>query len=156
MVCNKGSKERNCNQFRVRNSFHAMLLCETYGSLCQGFVFEEKTGRLFLKNNVTKETVYEKNLLLYVKKIFWKKRNPVLEQQQCAVPIASFEDLSNSICVLPVLDPFNKHIMKFINTDVIQIQCPGKHYTKYKNSVLSVIEQGMFVLGIICFRVCSF
>ena len=150
MVCNEDSKERNCNQIRVRNSLHAMVLCETYGNSCQGFVFEDETGRLFLKNNVAKETVFDKHLLLYVKKIFKQKLKPSLGQQQCAVPVASFQDLLNSRCILPVLDPFNKHIMKFVNKDVTQIQCPGKHYTTYKNGVLSLIEQGMFFLGIDC------
>ena len=155
MICRKSTKTGNCNQFQVRNSLQAMAMCETYGNSCQGFVFEEKSGKLFLKNSIAGERVHTANLRFYVKKSFQKnlKSMKIVKQGQCAVPVEVFQDLANSRCVLPILDPFNKHIMKFINKNVTQFQCPGKHYTNYENGVLSVVEQGMYFLGIVFFKV---
>ena len=144
-------KHGSCHEFRVRSEVHAMMLCEIYGNACQGFVFAGKTGRLLLKANVNGETVYEPYMQFYVKKTF--RRNLILiEERQCAVPIDSFQNSSDSGCVLPVLDPFDRHIMKFITKNDIQIQCPGKRYTSYKNGVLSLKDKGMFFKGNFMFK----
>ena len=61
---------------------------------------------------------------------------------QCAFPVEKFKESSNFECVLPILDPFNKHVMKFMAGAKDSIDCPGKHYTTYNNGVLSILEQG--------------
>ena len=136
-------KDGNCHEFRVRNVIQAMLLCQSYGSNCQGFVFESKSGRLFLKTNVNTEPVHEPFLELYVRANIRRKLD-LIQNTQCAVAVENFQDSSQVKCTLPVLDPFDANIMKYIDKTKTVIVCQGEHVTEYRYGTLSLLRTGMF------------
>ena len=130
----------------MRNVEHGMVLCDSYHKECQGFVFAPKSGRLFLKTSVNAEPAHDPFLEFYVKEEFRRTVN-LLQETRCAVPVEKVKDLSQLKCNLPVLDPFNANIMKYIDKTKAEVICEGKHYTKYSDGELSLLRTGkMFSL----------
>lgn len=140
LVCDKAGK---CQEFAVRNAEQAMMICQSYGKDCQGFVFSPTAGRLFLKTNVSAELVHDPFLEFYVRAEF-RRHVDLLEDTQCAIPVEDFkQDTSHFKCTLPVLNPFNANVMKFMDRTSKKIVCQGEHYTKYSNGILSLLQKGM-------------
>ena len=142
LSCDKDGK---CHEFRVRSPEQAMMLCQSYGKHCQGFVFASKSGRLFLKTNLDAEFVHDPFLEFYVKAEF-RSSVDILEETQCAIPIDDFQDSSLSKCNLPTLDPFNANIMKYIDKTKTVIVCQGEHYTTYHDGILSLMRTGVILI----------
>ena len=134
-----------CHEFRVRNTKQATTLCESYGKDCQGFVFESKSGRLFLKNNLTAEIVHDPFLEFYVRAEL-RANVDTLGEVQCAIPVDEFQHSSQFKCNLPTLDPFNANIMKYIRKTETVIVCQGEHYTAYRDGILSFLRKGVFLI----------
>jgi hypothetical protein len=137
-------KDGNCNEFQVRSAVQAMLLCQSYGQECQGFVFAFQSGRLFLKTNLDVEPIHDPFLEFYVRAEFREKLN--LIENTCAIPIEDFQDSSQFKCTMPILDPFNANIMKHMDKTktVIVCQGQGERFTEYRDGALSLQRTGVF------------
>jgi hypothetical protein len=142
LPCDKDGK---CHEFRLRSAEQAMILCQSYGKECQGFVFASKSGRLFLKTNVSSEPLHDPFLEFYVRAEF-RKNVDLVEERQCAIPIEDFQESSQFKCTLPVLDPFNANIMKYMDKMKTVIACQGEHYTTYHGGILSLVRTGVLLI----------
>jgi hypothetical protein len=142
LACDKDGK---CHELRVRNAEQAMVLCQSYGKDCHGFVFAPRSGRLFLKTNVDAEPIHDPFLEFYVR-VEFRGNLDLLEDTQCAVPVEEFQDSSQFKCSLPVLDPFNANIMKYIDKTNTMIVCQGEHFTAYSHGTLSLLRTGLLLI----------